>query len=111
MPKVVRARILAPVVHCSLFTMVSVLHWMWGQPAFKQFKGSADLLALVLWVADIPISIISSLFWLSSTVSLRGTAWAWVFLGLFGTIWWYFLGLSIEAWIRRLLGRRGLNRT
>jgi hypothetical protein len=28
-----------------------------------------------------------------------------------GTIWWYFLGISIEAWIRRFSrnGERGLN--
>jgi|ERR1700745_2424489 hypothetical protein len=109
MSEVARARILAPVLHCSLFTIVSILHWMSGQPAFKQFRRAADLFAFVLWVADIPISIVSSLFWLSSTLSLHGTAWAWAFLGVFGTIWWYFLGLSIEAWIRRLSGRRRLN--
>jgi hypothetical protein len=80
---------------------------MSGQPAFHQFKGADHLLAFVLWFVDIPISILTSLFWLSSTLTMHGTAWAWAFLGIFGTIWWYFLGLSIEAWIRRLSGREG----
>jgi hypothetical protein len=52
MSEVARARILAPVLHCSLFTIVSILHWMSGQPAFKQFRRAADLFAFVLWVAD-----------------------------------------------------------
>jgi hypothetical protein len=111
MSEVARARILAPVLHCSLFTTVSTFHWMSGQPALRQFKGAARLLAFALWVVDIPISLISSFFWLSSALTLRGTAWAWAFLGVFGTIWWYFLGLSIETWIRRLSGRQGPNGT
>ena len=52
----------------------------------------------MLWIADIPISLIASgrLIFHDEYAKLVWTLW-----GVAGTIWWYFLGISIEAWIKR----------
>jgi len=61
-------------------------------------NGPAGLPFDVLFFADLPISAIA--FGVMFTSAERGLL-AWSLWGVVGTLWWYFLGLSIEAWIRR----------
>src|ERR1700676_3361652 len=93
MRKVPKARITAPVIHASLFAMASLL--LLYKPILP---GPASVPINILWIADIPISIIASggLFWYDKYAKLVWSLW-----GVTGTIWWYFLGISIEAWITR----------
>src|SRR5579864_2440843 len=95
MRKVPRARFTAPVLHACLFTITWVLGWISSQPLLD---GPARFPFFVLFLADFPISAIaSSVMYFSE---YRG----WYALGLWGvlgTLWWYFLGLSIEAWLHR----------
>jgi hypothetical protein len=60
--------------------------------------GPARWPVIILWIADIPISLIASerLFFHDEYAKL-----VWALWGVIGTIWWYFLGISIGAWIKR----------
>jgi hypothetical protein len=60
--------------------------------------GPAGFPILILWIADIPISLVASerLFFHTEHAKL-----VWALWGAIGTIWWYFLGISIEAWTTR----------
>jgi hypothetical protein len=111
MSKVLCPRILAPILHCLLFTTAFIVHWIRvsGQPTDELWKADHRLQA-VLWLADLPFSIIAQLFSLGSSMipsNRIGPVITTVLWGVSGTIWWYFLGLSVEAWISRLSGRRG----
>jgi len=90
-----RARYAAPALHAILFAVTCVLWWISNKPIAD---GPAGLPFLVLYFADLPISAIP--FGVMFTSAERGWL-AWSFWGVLGTVWWYFLGLSIEAWIRR----------
>jgi len=58
----------------------------------------------ILWLADLPFWIIAQVLSLGASQALRPrieSAWlSWAVWGVTGTIWWYFLGISIEAWIK-----------
>jgi hypothetical protein len=99
MIKVPKARAIAPILHASLFGIASPL-LLFSHDAI--FDGPASVLISILWVADIPISIVASygLIFNQEYATLVWTLW-----GVLGTIWWYFLGLSIEAWCKRLSKR------
>jgi hypothetical protein len=91
-----RARITAPVVHVSLFVLASVLMWVSDKPILD---GPAKVPFGILFFGDLPISA----FAFSVMFTSEKNGWtAWVLWGIAGTIWWYFLGVSIEAWMRRL---------
>jgi len=63
-----------------------------------------------LGAADLPFSIIAQVWSLGASESLRPrteSAWfLWALWGVTGTIWWYFLGVSMEAWIKRFAKKR-----
>lgn len=71
-------------------------------------NGPAAVPCLVLWFADIPFSLVawSILFFSSQYAVLTWIAW-----GVTGTIWWYLLGISIEAWQKRLTRKRNERRS
>jgi len=100
MQKLLRVRVIAPVLHALLFAIAFPL---------AQFSssslGPAKFPLFILWLADLPFSIIAQILSLSASQALRPrieSAWLpWVVWGVTGTIWWYFLGISIEAWIKR----------
>jgi len=60
--------------------------------------GPAKLPFGVLFLGDFPISAFA--FGVMFNSDKNGWT-AWGLWGIVGTIWWYFLGLSIEAWTRR----------
>jgi len=97
--KLPRARIAAPVLHASLFAIASLLI-LFSNHAL--LDGPAGVPVTILWIADIPISLIAFARLFNSSEYAKLT---WVVWGVIGTAWWYFLGISIEAWINRLSKR------
>src|SRR6266480_1255879 len=100
MPKLLRARFIAPVLHALLFAIAFPL----AQISTNNV-GPARLPLFILWLVDLPFSIIAQVLSLGASQALRPrieSAWLpWALWGVTGTIWWYFLGISIEAWIKR----------
>ncbi|MGH9714861.1 MAG: hypothetical protein ACRD5M_16325 [Candidatus Acidiferrales bacterium] len=99
MRKLPRARITAPAVHAFLFALAYAF-WLLFEKGTHS-PGRFDLLA-VLWLADLPISVLASSITLGSP---HYAGFAFAVWGVFGTIWWYFLGISIEAWVKRFSGK------
>ena len=97
-----RARITAPVAHACLF-VVAYTYWLLFERDAHS-PGKLDLLA-ILWLADLPISILASSLTLGigfvAGVGHARVALSFILWAVLGTIWWYLLGVSIEAWIRR----------
>jgi hypothetical protein len=92
--------VIAPAAHASLFVVASLLMWISDQ---RILGGPALVPFVILFVADAPFSTIA----FGEMLTSAKHAWpAWVLWGVLGTVWWYLLGLSIEAWIRRFSGRR-----
>lgn len=99
--RIPRARITAPVVHACLFVVAYSYYLFFERNAHH--PGSLDLMTIV-WIADLPISVLASFMTLGIGLGVVGAgrvAFAFVVWAVLGTIWWYFLGISIEAWIRR----------
>ena len=97
-----RARISAPAIHACLF-LVAYAYWLLFERS-AHHPGRLDLMG-ILWIADLPVSVLASFMTLGigfvagigrAQVALGFISWA-----VLGTIWWYFLGISIEVWIRR----------
>jgi hypothetical protein len=64
--------------------------------------GVAGMSFGVLWLFDFPISLIPSVMLgnaAEAEQSLVPALLLWVFAG---SLWWFFLGVSIEAWVKRL---------
>jgi hypothetical protein len=72
-----------------------VLFWIQPQPLAKE---TADWPFRILFVADLPISLIAFGAMFSSDARFPYALAAW---GIPGTLWWYFLGSLIEERIRR----------
>lgn len=85
----------ASFLHALLFALSSVLILISDKPILN---GPAGIPIVILFVADIPISLVASgrLYFHDEHAKLVWVAW-----GASGTIWWYLLGISIEAWIKR----------
>ena len=98
--KIPRARFTAPALHLVLFGITWLLARISSQPILE---GPASFPLGVLFFADFPISAIaSSVMFMSARLAWYAiTLW-----GVLGTFWWYALGLSIEAWLRRLAKRQ-----
>jgi hypothetical protein len=100
MRKLLRAQVIAPILHVLLFAVASALAQFSTGPL-----SPAKLPSFILWLADLPFSIVAQLWSLSASLGPRPRsefAWLpWALWGVTGTIWWYFLGISIEAWIKR----------
>jgi hypothetical protein len=91
-----RARITAPVLHASLFGLTSILFLI---PNKGLLDGLAGIFVAILWTADIPFSVIASNKLISNDQFPKVV---WAIWGVIGTAWWYFLGISIDAWKTRL---------
>jgi hypothetical protein len=99
--RIPRARITAPAVHACLF-VVAYVYWLLFERS-AHHPGRLDLITIV-WIMDLPISVLASFMTLGIGLGVVGraqTAFAFIVWAVLGTIWWYFLGASIEAWIRR----------
>ena len=100
--RIPRARITAPAAHACLFVIAYAYYLLFERNAHDPSK--LDLMAIV-WIADLPVSVLASFLTLGIGLGVVGTgrvAFAFVVWAVLGTIWWYFLGISIEAWIRRV---------
>jgi hypothetical protein len=112
--RIPRARITAPAVHACLF-VVAYGYWLLFERGAHHNNARLDLISIV-WIMDLPIAILASFLTLGIGLGVVGraqTAFAFTVWFVLGTIWWYFLGISIEAWIRRFSRKagtvRGLN--
>jgi len=93
--RIPQARITAPVLQPCLFQL-SYTFWLFFEKGTHS-PARFDLFA-VLWIADVPISVLVSIITLG-TRHYSGVAF--VLWGVLGTGWWYVLGISIEAWVKR----------
>ena len=105
-----RARITAPTVHACLF-VGGYAYWLLFERS-AHHPGKLDLMA-ILWIADLPVSVLASFMTLGIgfVIGRAQVAFGFILWAVLGTIWWYFLGISIEVWIRRFSrnAERGLN--
>jgi hypothetical protein len=97
-----RPRYVAPLLHGILFASTWILYSIFPQPLLD---GPAKWPFMVLWLADIPISVVCFGFLFAGEVIPALIAW-----GVLGTLWWYLIGLGIEKMISRRL-RRGTTET
>ena len=110
--RIPRARITAPTVHACLF-VGAYAYWLRFERS-AHHPGRLDLITIV-WIADLPISALASFMTLGigfvAGIGRAQVAFGFILWAVFGTIWWYFLGISIEVWIRRFSrnAERGLN--
>ena len=111
--RIPRARITVPAVRACLFGS-AYAYWLLFERS-AHHPGRLDLISIV-WIMDLPISILASFLTLGIGLGVVGRAqiaFAFTVWFVLGTIWWYFLGISIEAWIRRFSRKagtvRGLN--
>ena|ERR1700674_862605 len=94
MSKAAQAKFIAPAIHALLFLSMWVLYWASSRPLMD---GPSALAFEILFVADLPISAFA--FSVMFTSSTYGTLAA-VLWGVFGTFWWFLIGLAIDARIR-----------
>jgi hypothetical protein len=85
-----RPRLAAPALHMCLFALTWVLFWIQPRPLAQ---GPADWPFRILFVADLPISLIAFGVMFNSDARFPYALAAW---GILGTLWWYFLGCLIE---------------
>lgn len=99
--KLSQARYAAPCLHMALFALTWGLFAISSKPLLD---GPAAWPFGVLFVLDLPLSAVAFgvLFTRGDygTVTVALTVWLVV-----GTVWWYFLGRSIEAWVNRFRRR------
>jgi hypothetical protein len=93
--KLRRPRVFAPVLHVCLFALTWLLYWVQPQPLAQ---GPADWPFRILFVADLPISIIAFGMMFNSDARFPLALALW---GVLGTAWWYFLGCLMERRARR----------
>jgi hypothetical protein len=94
MRKAAQAKFIAPAIHALLFLSMWVLYWASSRPLMD---GPSALPFAILFIADLPISFVA--FGVMFTSSENGTLAA-VLWGVFGTLWWFLIGLAIDARIR-----------
>jgi hypothetical protein len=95
-----RARYLAPILHACIFTASWALASISSQPILE---GPGRVGIGIVFLADMPISAFCFGAMFTSDDWFRPALVAW---GVLGTVWWFFLGMSIEAWQKRLAARR-----
>ena len=95
-----RIKYLAPEVHALLFISMWILYFVFSQPVMD---GPCGFLFVILLIADLPISFIA--FSVMFTSSEMGP-FAAVLWGVLGTLWWYVIGIAIDARIRSYRANR-----
>lgn len=96
-----RPRFIAPTLHLILFAIMVVAA---SKPEAFDVRGPiAGFAFWTLCLLDIPISIVAfGMMWsaaeadITSSIAPYLISWC-----VIGTLWWFLLGLSIEAWLRR----------
>src|ERR1700730_8542916 len=98
--KAAQAKYIASAIHALLFLSMWVLYWASSRPLMD---GPSALPFAILYVADLPISCVA--FGVIFTSSENGTLAA-VLWGVFGTLWWFRIGLAIDTRIRSFRKKR-----
>ncbi len=93
-----KAKYIAPAIHALLFLAMWALYGGFDQPLLN---GPAALPFGILFLADLPFSAFA--FGVMFTSESNGPI-AFVLWCVVGTVWWYLLGRSIDAWIHRRQG-------
>jgi hypothetical protein len=93
-------RFLAPILHIIVFATMYIAGWT---PDGFDIRGAvAGGAFLALFFFDFPISIYGvGLMWDEGQTNTSFTI-GMIIWAVVGTLWWFLLGLSIEAWVRRL---------
>jgi len=94
MRKTLQAKYIASEIHALLFISMWVLYSVFSQP---MANGPSAVLFAILLAIDLPISSVAFGVLLTSAKYGGVAALLW---GLLGTLWWYLIGLAIDARIR-----------
>jgi Tol biopolymer transport system component len=100
MRKTLRVKYIAAEVHALLFISMCVLYFVFSQPLMN---GPSAFLFVILFIVDLPISMIA--FGVMFTSSQMGPVAA-VLWGVLGTLWWFAIGIAIDARIRSYREKR-----
>jgi Tol biopolymer transport system component len=92
--KVLRVKYIAAEIHALLFISMWILYFVFSQPLMN---GPSSFLFVILFIADLPISVIA--FGVMFTSSEMGPVAA-ALWGVLGTLWWLVIGIAIDARIR-----------
>jgi hypothetical protein len=106
--RIPRARITAPVVNACLL-VVACGYWLLFERGGQHNNARLDFVSII-WILHFPISILASFLTVGvgfGAADRAQIAFAFAVWFVLGTIWWYFLGVSIEAWIRRFSKQAG----
>ncbi len=95
-----QAKYIAPAIHALLFLAMWVLYWVCAQPLMD---GPSALPFFILFIADLPISIVAfgAMFTSTANGTLAAVCW-----GVLGTLWWFLIGLAIDARFPEKHGKR-----
>jgi hypothetical protein len=90
-----RVKYIAAEIHALLFISMFVLYAGFSQPLSN---GPSNFLFVILLIADLPISLVAV-----GVMMTSANIWplAAVFWGVLGTLWWFAIGIAIDALIRR----------
>src|SRR5580704_1520094 len=91
MRKTLRFKYIASELHALLFISMWAIYFVFSQPIMN---GPSALLFVILFIVDLPISMIA--FGVMFTSSEMGPVAA-VLWGVLGTLWWFAIGLAIDA--------------
>ena len=94
MRKTLRTRYVASEIHALLFISMGALYAVFSQPLMN---GPSALPFVILFIADLPISLVA--FGVMFTSSEKGMIAA-ALWGVLGTLWWFLIGFAIDARIR-----------
>ncbi len=94
MRKTLQAKYIASEIHAVLFIAMWVLYSVFSQPLAD---GPSAVLFVILFIVDLPISFVAFGVLLTSAKYGGVAALLW---GVLGTLWWYLIGLAIDARIR-----------
>jgi Tol biopolymer transport system component len=94
MRETLRVKYIAAEIHALLFVSMWVLYAGFSQPLGN---GPSNLPFVILLIADLPISLIA--FGVMFTSAEMGPVAA-VLWGVLGTLWWFAIGIAIDARIR-----------
>jgi WD40-like Beta Propeller Repeat len=92
--KTLRVKYLAAEIHALLFISMWLLYSIFSQPLMN---GPSAVPFIVLFIADLPISVIAFAVMFTSIKMGPVAALAW---GVLGTLWWFAIGIAINRRIR-----------
>jgi hypothetical protein len=95
-----RPRFIAPVIHSIGFAVMVLAA---SRPDGADLRGGVAFFSFAaLWLLDFPFSLIPfGMLW-SAAEAEQSLVHGLVLWAILGSAWWFFLGMSIEAWVKRL---------